>query len=344
MAICTKQSIGTTLAVIVVGYKLLFIENKQEFKQYMKIAITRIIGILIPVIMMFIYLIINNALSEFVNYAILGISTFSNKIEYTALFANDKIQIRILSIIMPISIVLMAVILLITNILKKENENTSKLLTILIYSLSIIIVMYPISDEIHFLLGGTIAIIGGIYTLFLLAKNMYNKITKIDQKKKFKIYKILTDIICIIMFAIILAIGIINIYNYAKAEKNQNIEHYKNIQISEGLAERIEIIDKYIIEKEHEDKKVYILDAEAAVYMIPINNYNKDYDMFLKGNIGKDGEQGQIEKIKNKNENELYMIRKSELRTNWQTPIDVINYIRENLEKVGEISIYEIYK
>ena len=245
MAICTKQSIGATLAVIVVGYKLLFIENKQEFKQYMKIAITRIIGILIPVIMMYIYLIINNALSEFVNYAILGISTFSNKIEYTALFANDKIQIRILSIFMPISIVLMAVILLITNILKKENENTSKLLTILIYSLSIIIVMYPISDEIHFLIGGTIAIIGGIYTLFLLAKNMCNKITKIDQKKKFKIYKMLTDIICVIMFAIILAIGIINIYNYAKTEKNQNIEHYKNIQISEGLAERIEIIDKY---------------------------------------------------------------------------------------------------
>ena len=121
MAICTKQSIGATLAVIVVGYKLLFIENKQEFKQYMKIAITRIIGILIPVIMMYIYLIINNALSEFVNYAILGISTFSNKIEYTALFANDKIQIRILSIFMPISIVLMAVILLITNILNKER-------------------------------------------------------------------------------------------------------------------------------------------------------------------------------------------------------------------------------
>lgn len=30
---------------------------------------------------------------------------------------------------------------------KKKTKNTSKLLTILIYSLSIIIVMYPISDE-----------------------------------------------------------------------------------------------------------------------------------------------------------------------------------------------------
>ena len=89
---------------------------------------------------------------------------------------------------------------------------------------------------------------------------------------------------------------------------------------------------------------MYILDAEAAIYMIPINKYNKDYDMFLKGNIGKDGEQGQIEKIKNKSENELLLIRKPNLRTNWQTPLNVINYVRENLEKKGEISIYEVYK
>lgn len=325
-------------------YKLLFVENKEQFKEYVKIAITRIIGILIPVVILFIYLIASRALQEFINYAVIGITTFSNKISYLGLFKNEKIEIRIFSMLMPISIILMAITLIFTKFLKMENIKIKNLLTILMYSLSIIIVMYPISDEIHFLIGGTIAIIGGIYTLFLLAKNMYNKITKIDQKKKFKIYKILTDIICIIMFAIILAIGIINIYNYAKAEKNQNIEHYKNIQISEGLAERIEIIDKYIIEKEQEDKKVYILDAEAAVYMIPINNYNKDYDMFLKGNIGKDGEEGQIEKIKQKDESTLYLIRKKNMKSNWQTPMNVVKYIRDNLVRIGEISIYEIYK
>ena len=46
-----------TLAIIVVGYKLLFVENKEQFKQYLKIAGIRIIGILIPVLIMFIYLI-----------------------------------------------------------------------------------------------------------------------------------------------------------------------------------------------------------------------------------------------------------------------------------------------
>ena len=78
--------------------------------------------------------------------------------------------------------------------------------------------------------------------------------------------------------------------------------------------------------------------------MIPINKYNKDYDMFLKGNIGKDGEEGQIEKIKQKDENTIYLIKRKGLNLNWQTPLKVIEYVRENLKLTGEISIYEIYQ
>lgn len=341
MAICTKQSIGITLAVVVVGYKLLFVKNKEQFKEYIKVALIRIIGILLPVIILIIYLMCNNALIDFINYAILGIKTFSNKISYVTLFDSDKIEICVLAAVVPISIIATSIILIIENIMKKENRETLKLLTILVYSLSIIIVMYPISDEIHFLIGGLIAIIGLIYIIFLLSKRVYNRI-KI--KNKFKIYKLYTSIICIIIFSFILEIGLVNIYNYIKVEKNIEILHYKNIEISDGLVNRINAIDNFILEKEKENKKVYILDAEAAIYMIPINKYNKDYDMFLKGNIGKDGEQGQIEKIKNKSENEIVLIRKPEFKPNWQSPLDVINYIRKNLEKIGEISIFEIYE
>lgn len=66
--------------------------------------------------------------------------------------------------------------------------------------------------------------------------------------------------------------------------------------------------------------------------------------MFLKGNIGKDGEKGQIEKIKKKNENELILVRKPEFKANWQTPLEVVNYIRDNLEKIDSVSIYDVYK
>ena len=79
---------------------------------------------------------------------------------------------------MPISIMVMAIILIVTKALKKENEKIQNILTILIYSFSIIIVMYPISDEIHFLIGSLISIVGLIYVISELGKIIYNKIKK----------------------------------------------------------------------------------------------------------------------------------------------------------------------
>ena len=294
-----------------------------------------------PVIFMTVYLLVTNSLIDFINYAILGIKTFSNKIAYTGLLQDDNLEIQILAVLIPASIMLNAIILLVARILKRENDEFKNILTILIYSVSIIIVMYPISDKIHFLIGSFIALIGLIYQIYLLGKILYRKIRL---AQKYKVYKITTLLIQVIIFVEIAIYGINNLYNYIKVEKNERIAHYKNIEITEGLIERIDEIDAYISEQENNGKKVYILDAEAAIYMIPLNKYNKDYDMFLKGNIGKDGEQGQIEKIQNRNDNELYLIRNSKLRSNWQTPLNVVNYVRNNLEKIGEISIYEVFK
>jgi len=68
---------------------------------------------------MLVYLMIKGAIEEFINYAVLGISTFSNRISYLGLLYDDEIEIRIFSILVPVSIVLMAIILIITKILKK---------------------------------------------------------------------------------------------------------------------------------------------------------------------------------------------------------------------------------
>ena len=74
------------------------------------------------------------------------------------------------------------------------------------------------------------------------------------------------------------------------------LNHFSNIPISSILQDRIIEVDAYI---KDEKRDVYILDSEAAVYMIPLDKYNKDFDMFLKGNLGAASEEGQIEKIKN---------------------------------------------
>ena len=341
LAIITKQSIGVTLSFIAVGYKILLIPNKEQIKIYLKMIFTRIVGILIPCILMMIYIIFTGALNEFINYAILGISKFSNKIAYLGLFQSENLEIRLLAVLVPIYIMGTAIYLIVSKIRKKGNETINTILTLFIYSLSIIIVMYPISDEIHFLIGSIISIIGLFFMIVLLGKTIYQRV---NHKNKEKTYKIISLSVWILLFACILTTGLYNWYQYFCQEKNKEIAHYKNIKIEKYLQERISEIDEFILKQEENGKKVYILDAEAAIYMIPIDHYNKNYDMFLKGNIGKDSEKGQIEEIKQRDENTLYLIKKKDLRLNWQTPLDVITYIRENLELVGQINIYEIYK
>ena len=105
----------------------------------------------------------------------------------------------------------------------------------------------------------------------------------------------------------------------------------------------IQEIGNFILEQNKNGKDVYILDATAALYMIPIDKYNKDYDMFNKGNFGAKGEEGQIEKLKNTN-NTLALIMNENYIRNWQNPEKVRNYIIENWTKIGEIRNFDIYE
>ncbi len=244
--------------------------------------------------------------------------------------------------------------------LKQELEN---LQTITLYGLPMLITFYPISDKIHFLIGSTIVILATLYLIYIILKWLFNKITV---EKKLFVYKTGTLLIWLFITCIITKYVYINLQEYTKLYKNHNINndiaHYNYIEIPEYLEQRIQEMDDFIKDMDNQNKKVYIFDAEAAIYNIPLNKYNKNYDMFLKGNLGKDGEDGIIkeleeEKINNRvqleenNENvktnekieKIYLVKKPEYRLNWQTPNKVIEFIRENFKKIGEVSIYAIY-
>jgi hypothetical protein len=118
-------------------------------------------------------------------------------------------------------------------------------------------------------------------------------------------------------------------YKYVLVEKETELQHFKNIPEDNDLKEYIKEVDEYILQEQSNGKKVYILDASAAIYYIPINQYNKDYDMFLKGNLGGNGEDEIIDRINNE-KNAIYLLKKSGL--NWQNPSKVRKYIIDNLE------------
>lgn len=332
ICICSKQTTGAFVAIVLVGYNLLNVSNFKEFKLFIKKAIYKVIGVFIPLLMLSIYFTWNHLWNDFIDYCILGIGTFSNSIPYSNLLTNSNILIKILSIIVPIFLISMIGNILVNKYKRKEID--SQLLTIVSYAIAEMVVVFPISDDIHFLIGAFPAMIGIIYGTSTLSKKLKNEKVKIFIKEYLKAFNILA-------VAILVMVSIVSLYNYAiQAGQYNTLNHFDYIIQSKNQIDSIKNVEEYI---QKQDKNVYILDAAAAIYTIPINQYTKNYDMFLIGNLGRDGEEGIIEDLQEE-ENYIVLIKNEQYSRNWQNPEKVRKYIIENMNKMGEIDAFDIYE
>lgn len=332
LSVTLKQTSGILICIVLLGNKLMFVKNKKEFIIYLKSFICRLIGILIPIIIMIIYLIFNNAFRNFISYTIEGVSEFSNYISYITLIKKNVIGI--LAILVPVSFIYFWY----KTIIKEKDKKTYLLL---VYALAVFVIVFPISDKIHFLIGSTVTIILILYELYNIIQILYNKFLR---SKKTILKKILIGVTYIInafiIFTLIIYSGV-NFYKYLNSkEKYSELNYYRYIIIDKNLENQIEKIDNYILSS---SKKIKILDASAAVYMIPIDKYNKDYDMLNKGNLGFQGEERIIQEISNC-QYIKYLILQDGFTQNWQTPLSIIDYVKENKTKTGEIEIFDIYE
>lgn len=332
LTVILKQTSGILICIVLLGNKLLFVKNKNELKIYLKVLIYRLMGMIIPILVIFIYLIWNNAFNEFISYTIKGVSGFSNFISYKTLINFDIVGI--LAVLVPITFMHAWY----KSIIKEKDKNSYFLL---VYGLAMFVITFPISDKIHFLIGSLPIIILILYDLYNICLILYKKSSR---NKKALIRKILNATMCFLNAFIILGLIIhvgMNFNRYLRdKEAYSDLNHYRYISIDKNLENQIKVVDEFILNSE---KSVKILDATAAVYMIPINKYNKDYDMLLKGNIGENGEERIIEDIKS-TKNTQYLVLKENYSKNWQTPLSVIRYVEENKQKIGQIGIFNIYK
>lgn len=331
-AILTKQTVGFFIALEVIGFKLIRIEKKGDIIPCIKEIGIRILGMIIPAFIFIIYLLATNSFNEFVDYTILGINTFSNTIPYFKLLDSSNIFVKVASIVTPLFLICTIIASFIFNKRKKKQE--SKILYI--SSLSMLIIVYPIADNVHFLISIYISLVFFLYLTYKLLVHIYNIIN-------WKVKKSLA-ITAITFFTLMLIVeGAINIYKnfneYSSSIKNTNFKHYNNLIIDDNLTNRINDIANF---EKSQNKNVYVLDAEAAVYHIPQNKYFKNYDMFNKGNFGGKGEKGIIENIQDSKDS-IYLIKNPKYKTNWQHPSEVTNYVKENLKYQGEINMYSIY-
>lgn len=328
LTLTLKQTSGALICIVLLGNKLLFVRDKENLKIYFKSFLYRLIGVLVPVSILLIYLASNNATYDFISYTIKGVKGFSNYISYKSLIKFNLLGI--LAILVPLAIIYVWI----KTVVKEKDKKEYFLLA---YGLAIFIIAFPISNEIHFLIGATPIIILILYELYNILHILYKKL--LYNKKKL--------LIGIMIFVDAIIIGYLlyfSITNFNKYLGSQNIyselEHYKYIPISSSLQKQIKEVDNYIINSKEDVK---MLDASAAVYMIPINIYNKDYDMINNGNLGENGEEKLINDIK-ESKNTKYLILNSKYRINWQTPMEIINFVKENKTKIAEISIFDVYE
>lgn len=346
ICIMLKQSTGAIVAIALVGYSLLLVRSKEDFVKYLKSAGIKIVGILIPIAIICIYLAINGAIDDFWDYCVAGIKTFTNKIPYSRLWENDKLYIKILCVAVPILLVLTFIYSLLKN----------KKILLIVSSLSIasFSAVYPIADEVHFLIGILPTSIIVFYILDIIIKKilkgielLINKIKKnVEKERKISKYEIMN--IWLEYFLIFMAIGITIWYGYKSvpnvkeymANCKNDINHFSNLVLTEYTYNKIKIIDGFILDQ---DKPVYILDAEAALYNIPLDIYYKDYDMFLKGNLGSKGEEGQIENLQN-DSNKIVMIKTDGVSLNWQNPNEVREYVKQTMDYKYSILYFDVYE
>ena len=332
-SILIKHTTGTIFSLIFVFYKILNIYERKKWKETLKILLFRGIGVILPILIFCIYLAVNNIWNEFIDYTILGIKTFSSQVSYINLLnGNYGKIIQVLSIVMPLLLIYMYIKTIAMRISTKEHKI---LLILFVYSVASLVVVYPIADDIHFLIGVLPLQIALIYLI-------WRKIEYINNINYKLFLQYFIQVFTLISLTLIIAISAINLYQYfIKMKEYTSLQNFKYMIIDE---KHIQEIDEFIINKEAEGKQVYILDATAAAYMIPLNKYNKDFDMFMKGNLGADGEEGEIKKLERSKSNTILLILSNNYSRNWQNPEKVRDYIVGNWEKTGSINVFDIYE
>ena len=193
--------------------------------------------------------------------------------------------------------------------------------------------MIPILNKAHFLIGIYLSIILFMNILKIFLREIGLKINK----------NIITSIL--IIFSIFICVYSIYCFTYwIKTIKSVDYNFKKQEPFYGAMCEdqvigNIKNVTEYI---QNNSKNVVVLSHKAGLYMVPLKRSNGMLDLPLKGNLGKQGEEKLIEKIKHLGDTEI-LIEKDESNVFWQESKKVREYIINNMDKIGEIEEFDIY-
>ena len=316
LIILTKQTIGIIALIAVSLYKVIEVKSINNFKKFVIQLGIRFVSGLVTVFPFIAYLFLTNTANDFYDQCILGIRTFNNS--FNSLF-------WFLGLVTYLIIIIVSIV----NKIKKEQINEQKSYIYLVYSIISFFICIPIADRVHIILALTIPAIA-IFNLIFSNK----KVNNVNEKN---------INICIVLMTIILLLSLVSncIYTIYTSTLEKRDNQYKYMFVDNEVKECTAKVDQFILEKKANGIDVYIIDATSAQFNIPLNIYRKYYDLLLVGNIGLSGEKSIIEDLNNK-DNVIYLINKNP--TSVQNIESIIEYVKTNFNKVGEIECFEVYQ
>lgn len=314
ITITVKQTTG--LFMILANILISIFDWKSQNYKLSK-AIIRVSVSFIPTIFFILYLLVLNIMGDFLEYAVFGVKNFTHKISFVQ-FLSTSIGHFCVGIFF-IFILLLAILKCIFDKSKIEI-----VFTYLVVIFSNLVVAYPLCDPSHF------------YIVFVIELPLLFFLFNFKPSKRLKF---------IIMIPLIMFFSVVgfNINNASLKESYiySDLKHFEHIPISCGIERNIKGIENFIRDKEKQGKQVYIVDVIASTIMIPMDKYNKDFDMMLVGNIGLKTTDVLIDKLKSS----LVLITKNEEGLNMQDNYELIHYIKQNYkceERVGNFEVYKI--
>ena len=341
LAFLTKQTIGLLLIIVVIFEVFIYMKKTGfdlKITKFIKLIGVRIFGMMVPITIFLIYLGVNGAFNDFINYAIKGVKEFSNSIPYYRLLNSTDYKIAIISrlfIIVYGSLFITFILECVKN--KKMKDELINIYILAICSIPVIAIIYPISDDFHL-------IVASVYALIIIAYLFILVLKKIDGFIKIDIFY--KKLLLIGILFIIILISFKNLIIERNINVKENVllpfKHYEGIYVPEYLSKRISDVTDKVRSYSNSGRESIIIDAEAAIYDIVLNRYKKNYDMLLIGNIGENGVEKIINEIKDSH-NVYYFVKNPQYALNWQLPEDIIDYIRNNLKYHETVSVFDVY-
>lgn len=325
----TKQNIGVFYAIGLLAV-ILINSKKNRTKNVLEE-----IGILLLLSIIFIFsLKLTGKLEGFLNYAVLGMGQF---VGLNRTFRWTYVII-IGSIITVNAIVSYIFIKNQKKLISKREKNNIIILNC--FSIPLFLAIFPIMNESHFLLSIHIGIILSIYIISIILKAIgINK-----NKNLNKIINVL--IVIIVVIDMLIAIDKIIVWSNYVFEKDYYYKYkdpYFGAVVSKELNDNIEEVTQFIKKEQEAGSETIVFSSKAALYMVPLKKSNGFIDLPFYGNFGILNEDEVIEKIE-KMENTLLLLEKEEKNLEWQESEKIIKTLKQDLEKIGEIEEFEIYK